>query len=72
MKQYEEYEIEIVDHRDVKSIELLRVSSWGVAEQVLQQRLKEFPMPPKLIMIRRIKDEAIDTDLRHHYNGGQQ
>lgn len=71
MKQYEEYEIEIVDHRDVKSIELLRVSSWGVAEQVLQQRLREFPMPPKMVMIRRKMNDVIDGDLIHYYNGGQ-
>lgn len=60
MKKYEEYEIEIIDHRDVKSIELLRVSSWGVCEQVLQQRLKELPMPPKMVAIRKINDEKND------------
>ena len=54
--KYEEYEIEIIDSRDVRHTELLRVSSRKVLDMVLQQRIAEFSIPPKKVRIKEITE----------------
>jgi len=56
---YKEYEVEIVDHRGVISVELYRVSSKEVLDLVVAQQVKTLPKPPQLVTIK-----EIELDLR--------